>query len=49
VKTPTGERDQPVETVLVGAIFILRPGERVPLDGLVVAGSSLRIRASATT
>ena len=40
VKTPAGERDQPVETVLVGAVFVLRPGERVPLDGVVVAGSS---------
>ncbi len=40
VKLATGEEDQPIETVSVGATFILRPGERVPLDGVVEAGSS---------
>ena len=40
VKTPAGEVDQLIETVPVGAIFVLRHGERVPLDGVVTAGSS---------
>jgi Zn2+/Cd2+-exporting ATPase len=32
-ETPAGE-------VVLGAIVLIRPGERVPLDGIVVAGSS---------
>ncbi|OGF11118.1 MAG: metal-transporting ATPase [Candidatus Eisenbacteria bacterium RBG_16_71_46] len=40
LKLPTGEESRPIETVPVGSIFILQPGERVPLDGVVVAGSS---------
>jgi len=39
VKLPSGEEDMPVASIPVGAIFILRPGERVPLDGVVAAGS----------
>ncbi len=34
------ERTVPVEEVRVGDLFRLRPGERVPLDGEVVAGAS---------
>ncbi len=40
VKLTAREQDQPIELVPVGAIFIVRPGERVPLDGVIVAGSS---------
>jgi len=40
VKLPSGDQTVPIESVPVGAIFILRPGDRVPLDGVVVAGSS---------
>ena len=40
VKTPAGEVAQLIESVPVGATFILRHGERVPLDGVVTAGSS---------
>ncbi|HXZ98688.1 MAG TPA: copper-translocating P-type ATPase, partial [Candidatus Acidoferrum sp.] len=32
------EADIPVEEVQVGDIFVLRPGERVPVDGVVVEG-----------
>jgi Cu+-exporting ATPase len=35
-----GERDLPLEEVRVGDIIIVRPGEKIPLDGVVVGGSS---------
>ena len=34
------ELDVPVEQVLVGDLVIVRPGDRVPVDGVVVEGSS---------
>ncbi|MFC1607280.1 heavy metal translocating P-type ATPase [Candidatus Latescibacterota bacterium] len=34
------ERDIPVEQVQSGDIVVVRPGERVPVDGVVVAGES---------
>jgi Cd2+/Zn2+-exporting ATPase len=40
VRTPEGERDRAPADVAVGSIFIVRPGERIPLDGEVVAGES---------
>ena len=33
------ERDVPVKDVVVGAVIVVRPGERFPLDGKVVKGS----------
>ncbi|MEW6669833.1 MAG: cation-translocating P-type ATPase [Thermodesulfobacteriota bacterium] len=30
----------PVEEVQLGEVFIIKPGERIPLDGIVVSGSS---------
>ncbi len=34
------ERDIPVEEVVVGDIVIVRPGEKVPVDGVVIDGRS---------
>ena len=40
VITAEGERDVPAEQVVVGSRFVVRPGERIALDGLVRAGIS---------
>src|SRR3990170_1401129 len=32
------EEDVPVELVQVGDVFIVRPGERVPVDGMIIEG-----------
>ena len=34
------ERDVPVEDVVVGDLLVVRPGEKVPVDGVVVDGRS---------
>jgi len=34
------ERDAPIETLGVGALIRVRPGEKIPVDGEVVAGQS---------
>lgn len=36
-----GEQDIPVKEVLAGDIVIVRPGERIPVDGIVVKGHSM--------
>ena len=41
VQRPDGsETTQPVERVAVGATVVVRPGDRIPIDGVVVAGHS---------
>jgi Zn2+/Cd2+-exporting ATPase len=36
----TGERLVPVEEVIPGTVYVVRPGERIAIDGIVVSGSS---------
>jgi Cd2+/Zn2+-exporting ATPase len=40
VKTDSGNVEKPVESIAVSNVIIIRPGDRVPLDGEVIAGSS---------
>jgi len=40
VRADAGERETGVEHVQIGEVIIVRPGERFPLDGRVVAGES---------
>ena len=48
VKTPDGYRQVAPESVKVGELILIKPGEKVPLDGDVVAGSS-QLDSSALT
>ncbi len=34
------EKDIPIETVVVGDIIVVRPGEKIPVDGVIIEGSS---------
>ena len=40
VKDEAGERRVGVDQVPVGSVIVVRPGEKIPLDGAVVAGAS---------
>ncbi len=40
IKELTGSRDVPVAEVPVGSLIIVKPGERIPLDGRIVRGAS---------
>ena len=40
VKTETGESTQAVDELRVGAVVIVKPGMRVPVDGEVITGST---------
>ncbi len=40
IKTAEGEREISAAEVTVGTVFVVKPGERIPLDGTVVAGTS---------
>lgn len=48
-KDPDGElRLVPIEELAVGDIIVVRPGERVPIDGRIVAGNSALDESSIT-
>lgn len=40
VETPKGVFERPVETLVVGDVFIVRPGENIAVDGDVIDGES---------
>ena len=43
-----GERRVPVDELAIGAVIVVRPGEKIPLDGEVVAGRSAVNQAPVT-
>ena len=43
-----GERRVPVDQVAIGAVIVVRPGEKIPLDGDVIAGQSAVNQAPVT-
>lgn len=46
--TGTGSEEIPAEDAAVGDVLLIRPGDRIPLDGVIVAGES-RIDTSPVT
>ena len=48
VRDAAGERRVAVEEVAIGAVIVVRPGEKIPLDGEVVAGESAVNQAPVT-
>lgn len=48
VERDGGETEVPIEEVAVGETVVVRPGERIPVDGVIVSGSGT-IDASALT
>lgn len=48
VKTESGEVVRLIEEVAVGDIVVVRPGERIPVDGCVVRGASYIDQAAVT-
>ena len=48
VRRDDGERIVDISTVRIGEIVIVRPGERVPVDGVVVGGASAVNQAPVT-
>ena len=48
LETPEGEQEVPPDEVAPGSVILVRPGERVPLDGVVLEGASSLDTASLT-
>lgn len=46
--TPNGEKEVPIEEVKVGDTFILKPGMRIPVDGIIKTGASAIDESSLT-
>ena len=42
------EREVPIEQVVKGSVFVVRPGENIPVDGVVLEGSSAVNEAALT-
>ncbi len=40
VRHPDGERQENVDSLVPGATIVVRPGDKIPLDGVVLAGTS---------
>ncbi len=38
IKTPDGEREIPVEDLAMGDILLVKPGESIPVDGIIIKG-----------
>ena len=49
IERPTGEMEVPAAGVRVGDIFLVRPGEHIPVDGVLLEGSSGAVDESALT
>ena len=39
-RTPVPPKDLPPDSVAVGSVIVVKPGEKVPLDGVVIEGTS---------
>ncbi len=48
ILTEEGEKVVPAETVKAGDVFVVRPGERIPVDGRVISGGSAVDEAALT-
>jgi Zn2+/Cd2+-exporting ATPase len=48
VRTDSGEVVRPIEQIALGDVVVVRPGERIPVDGRVVRGSSYVDQAAVT-
>ena len=48
IRDTSGERRVPVDAVAIGAVIVIRPGEKIPLDGGVIAGQSAVNQAPVT-
>ncbi|MCL6454050.1 heavy metal translocating P-type ATPase [Alicyclobacillus macrosporangiidus] len=48
IKRPTGDVEIPVDEVEVGDIMIIRPGEKIPMDGRILKGESAINEAAIT-
>lgn len=48
ISRPAGEADLPVEEIRVGDLMIVRPGEKIAMDGRIIKGESAINQASIT-
>ena len=48
LETPNGLEETDPEEVAVGSVIVVKPGERIPLDGVVIEGESLIDTAALT-